>query len=91
MITLLHFNLHDAIMVGKKKTTDIQFYTEVRVFPTRWCRNCCQGVHAEQCTLLPFWLAQLLSTVSPAAGGAGDGLSADSGRRPTVDVRPGRD
>lgn len=30
MITLLHFHLRDAIMVGKKKTNDIQFYTEVR-------------------------------------------------------------
>jgi nucleosome binding factor SPN SPT16 subunit len=29
MITLLHFHLHDPIMVGKKKTKDVQFYTEV--------------------------------------------------------------
>lgn len=29
MITLVHFNLHNPIMVGKKKTTDVQFYTEV--------------------------------------------------------------
>lgn len=29
MITLLHFHLHDAIMVGKKKSSDIQLYTEV--------------------------------------------------------------
>ena len=33
MITLLHFHLRDAIMVGKKKTTDIQFYTEVHPPP----------------------------------------------------------
>lgn len=29
MITLVHFHLHDPIMVGKKKTQDVQFYTEV--------------------------------------------------------------
>ena len=30
MITLVHFHLRDPIMVGKKKATDIQFYTEAR-------------------------------------------------------------
>jgi hypothetical protein len=30
MITLVHFHLRDAIMVGKKKANDIQFYTEAR-------------------------------------------------------------
>lgn len=29
MITLVHFHLHHPIMVGKKKTTDVQFYAEV--------------------------------------------------------------
>ncbi|PRQ48490.1 putative peptidase M24, FACT complex subunit Spt16p/Cdc68p, creatinase/Aminopeptidase P/Spt16 [Rosa chinensis] len=29
MITLLHFHLHNHIMVGNKKTKDVQFYTEV--------------------------------------------------------------
>ncbi|VEL36054.1 unnamed protein product, partial [Protopolystoma xenopodis] len=29
MIILLHFHLKNAIMYGKKKQTDIQFYTEV--------------------------------------------------------------
>ncbi|XP_068340143.1 FACT complex subunit SPT16-like [Pyrus communis] len=29
MITLLHFHLHDHIMVGNKKTKDVQFYAEV--------------------------------------------------------------
>ncbi|KAG0492646.1 hypothetical protein HPP92_005733 [Vanilla planifolia] len=29
MITLLHFRLHNHIMVGNKKTLDIQFYVEV--------------------------------------------------------------
>ena len=29
-VVLLHFNLKDPIMVGKKKTSDIQFYTETR-------------------------------------------------------------
>ena len=29
MITVVHFNLRDSIMVGKKKTSDVQFYTEV--------------------------------------------------------------
>ena len=29
MITLVHFHLHNAIMVGKKKTEDVQFYVEV--------------------------------------------------------------
>jgi nucleosome binding factor SPN SPT16 subunit len=29
MMTLLHFHLHNPIMVGKKKATDVQFYTEV--------------------------------------------------------------
>ena len=29
MIALIHFRLHDPIMVGKKKTQDVQFYTEV--------------------------------------------------------------
>jgi nucleosome binding factor SPN SPT16 subunit len=31
MITLLHFHLQNPIMVGKKKTQDVQFYTEVRL------------------------------------------------------------
>ncbi|PIA37977.1 hypothetical protein AQUCO_02900079v1 [Aquilegia coerulea] len=29
MITLLHFHLHNHIMVGRKKTKDVQFYVEV--------------------------------------------------------------
>ncbi|XP_071716737.1 FACT complex subunit SPT16-like [Rutidosis leptorrhynchoides] len=29
MITLLHFHLHNHIMVGNKKTIDVQFYVEV--------------------------------------------------------------
>lgn len=29
MMTLVHFHLHNPIMVGKKKTADVQFYTEV--------------------------------------------------------------
>uniref|UniRef100_A0ACD5VI28 Uncharacterized protein n=1 Tax=Avena sativa TaxID=4498 RepID=A0ACD5VI28_AVESA len=29
MITLLHFHLYDEIMVGNKKTRDVQFYNEV--------------------------------------------------------------
>lgn len=29
MITLVHFHLHNHIMVGNKKTKDVQFYTEV--------------------------------------------------------------
>lgn len=29
MITLLHFHLHNHIMVGNKKTKDVQFYAEV--------------------------------------------------------------
>ncbi|CAI5939892.1 unnamed protein product [Closterium sp. NIES-64] len=29
MITLLHFHLHNPIMVGKKKTKDVQFFAEV--------------------------------------------------------------
>ena len=29
MIILLHFNLKNAIMFGKKKHVDVQFYTEV--------------------------------------------------------------
>jgi hypothetical protein len=31
MITLLHFHLHNPIMIGNKKTKDVQFYAEVRV------------------------------------------------------------
>lgn len=30
MITILHMHLHNPIMVGNKKTKDVQFYTEVR-------------------------------------------------------------
>ncbi|GBG67251.1 hypothetical protein CBR_g88540 [Chara braunii] len=30
LITLLHFHLHHPIMVGNKKTKDVQLYTEVR-------------------------------------------------------------
>ena len=30
MVTLVHFHLINSIMVGKKKTSDVQFYTEVR-------------------------------------------------------------
>jgi len=29
LIVLVHFHLHNAIMIGKKKTVDVQFYTEV--------------------------------------------------------------
>ena len=29
MITLVHFHLINPIMVGKKKTNDVQFYAEV--------------------------------------------------------------
>ena len=29
LITLVHFTLKDPIMAGKKKVTDVQFYTEV--------------------------------------------------------------
>jgi len=29
LIVLIHFHLHDGIMIGKKKTQDIQVYTEV--------------------------------------------------------------
>lgn len=29
MITLIHFHLHNPIMVGKKKTKDVQFFAEV--------------------------------------------------------------
>ena len=29
MIALVHFHLINPIMVGKKKTNDVQFYTEV--------------------------------------------------------------
>ncbi|XRB18595.1 FACT complex subunit [Pseudoscourfieldia marina] len=29
LITLIHFHLHNPIMIGKKKITDVQFYTEV--------------------------------------------------------------
>lgn len=29
MIALVHFHLVNPIMVGKKKTNDVQFYTEV--------------------------------------------------------------
>ena len=30
MVTLVHFHLINPIMVGKKKTNDVQFYTEAR-------------------------------------------------------------
>lgn len=33
MITILHMHLHNPIMVGNKKTKDVQFYTEVRGRP----------------------------------------------------------
>jgi nucleosome binding factor SPN SPT16 subunit len=29
MITILHFHLHNPIMIGNKKTKDVQFYVEV--------------------------------------------------------------
>ena len=37
MVTLVHFHLINPIMVGKKKTNDVQFYTEARTrsSPTR--------------------------------------------------------
>eukprot|EP01133_Synstelium_polycarpum_P015861 gene15861-18847_t len=28
-IVLVHFHLHDALMIGKKKTKDVQFYSEI--------------------------------------------------------------
>ena len=30
MVTILHFHLNNPIMLGNKKTKDVQFYTEVR-------------------------------------------------------------
>ena len=36
MVTLVHFHLINSIMVGKKKTSDVQFYTEAR--PVLACR-----------------------------------------------------
>ena len=30
MVTILHFHLINPIMLGTKKTKDVQFYTEVR-------------------------------------------------------------
>jgi nucleosome binding factor SPN SPT16 subunit len=31
LVVLLHFHLHNAVMVGSKKTTDIQFYSEAGI------------------------------------------------------------
>lgn len=31
LIVLVHFNLNQPIMIGKKKTNDIQFYTEAGI------------------------------------------------------------
>jgi nucleosome binding factor SPN SPT16 subunit len=30
MIAIVHFHLHNPIMIGNKKTKDVQFYAEVR-------------------------------------------------------------
>jgi nucleosome binding factor SPN SPT16 subunit len=49
MITLVHFHLRDAIMVGKKKATDIQFYTEVHHLP---CMRNTSAVDGEACVSL---------------------------------------
>lgn len=35
MIILLHFHLKHPVLWGKKKYSDIQFYTEVQFFPHR--------------------------------------------------------
>lgn len=40
MITLVHFHLHNYIMVGTKKTKDVQFYVEVCAragVVQKWC------------------------------------------------------
>lgn len=36
MITILHMHLHNPIMVGNKKTKDVQFYTEVGGFGSHY-------------------------------------------------------
>lgn len=38
MITLVHFHLHNPIMIGNKKTKDVQFYAEVSMRPE--CSSC---------------------------------------------------
>jgi nucleosome binding factor SPN SPT16 subunit len=36
MITLVHFHLHNPIMIGNKKTKDVQFYAEVGQDASSW-------------------------------------------------------
>jgi nucleosome binding factor SPN SPT16 subunit len=53
MVTILHFHLHNPIMMGNKKTKDVQFYAEVggvyrvvrvmRVDRRAWCVECACG------------------------------------------------
>jgi hypothetical protein len=49
MITLVHFHLHNYIMVGTKKTKDVQFYVEV-------CAGArvgvCEGAGMESCVVV---------------------------------------
>ena len=52
MVTLVHFHLINSIMVGKKKTNDVQFYTEAcRPFLFHVCFSCTKECSA-QSTLL---------------------------------------
>ncbi len=39
MITILHFHLHNYIMVGTKKTNNVQFYVEVGNVPQKRILN----------------------------------------------------
>jgi len=59
MVTLVHFHLVNPIMVGKKKTNDVQFYTEARPRPRaaleHWRRRASAAPRLPAC---PAWLAR---------------------------------
>jgi len=77
MVTLVHFHLVNPIMVGKKKTNDVQFYTEARPRPRaaleHWRRRACRpGDNARRAGLgraprLPLRACPRVPPGSPAA------------------------
>ena len=87
MITLVHFHLRDAIMVGKKKATDIQFYTEARQppLPCRTCQSCTTRLLLDHFAAAAAYLMPVPLTIQGCVPKdmwpcvAGHGLGADAG------------
>jgi FACT complex subunit (SPT16/CDC68) len=97
LITLVHFTLKNPIMAGKKKVSNVQFYTEVMenaaVWPTLLLPHCC--CHTAAATLLLLQVIQHASAMAAAPPQHAPHQQADTARRagsgrPAQRVRPGR-